>query len=113
MTPESILKQQVVETLVRLGYLVIRLNSGGSHNIPCLLWYTDEFKAKRAGVPDLLVFTFTGHVLPYFFVDTKATTKPTPEQLDFKAEIERRGGVCLFVKAVEDLMEQLDAVGML
>lgn len=108
-TPEGLVKQQVIEILLRLDFLVIRLNSGGSHNVPCVLWYMDEFKARRAGVPDLLAFRMRGWPF-YCFIDTKATTKPSSEQLEFKDEIERKGGACLFVKSVEDLMAQLEKV---
>lgn len=116
MTPEGDLKKRVIELLVRQGYLVIKLNSGGKHNIPCSLWTCQEVETfQNGGVFDLLTIgteivhriTYRARETRYVWIDTKATRKPSPAQLEFKKAVEARGGACLFVKSLEELMEGL------
>jgi hypothetical protein len=105
-TPESSLKSKVIQTLIYAGYIVIRFNSGGAVSVPCnLLYLPPEYIASRSGLFDLLVLSPAGK---FTWLDTKATRKPSPAQLDFAAAMEARGVDCLFIRDVDELMAELE-----
>jgi len=105
MTPESALKHQILEILLHLNFIVIRLNSGGAFGVPCnLLYLPPEMIARRAGVPDLLAVSPDGQ---HYWIDTKATRKPSAAQIEFATVMRARGDTCLFPRSVDELMEGL------
>lgn len=102
-TPEGALQTKIIELLTRAGWLVIRINSGGTGNRQACRWYAGEPKARTKGVPDLMALK-DGRVL---FLDPKATRKPSPGQLEFQREAEMRGAACCFVRTLEEVAEVL------
>lgn len=102
-TPEGALQTKIIELLTRAGWLVIRINSGGSGNRQACRWYAGEPKARTRGVFDLVAIK-DGKTL---FFDPKATRKPSPEQLDFQQEAAARGVACYFVRTLEEVAEVL------
>ena len=104
-TPESQLKAIILEALLRLNFIILRINSGGRNNAPSVLWYLPpEMTAKHAGVMDILCVSPEGR--PYW-IDTKATTKPSDAQLEFAAAMEARGIICLFPRSLEELLIEI------
>lgn len=57
LTAESFIQKQIVQTLIKMGFLVIRLNGGAvKTDNRFIRYYIIENTKKSSGVPDLLVF---------------------------------------------------------
>ena len=100
MNPETILQNEIMTALCRIGCYVERSNSG--------LYYTKDGRAVKIGVrgqSDLRGHTKTGRAF-YLEVKTKSGT-PTKEQLRFIEAMRKSGAIAGVVRNVDD------AIGLL
>lgn len=102
MTPEGKLQADIIELLVRLGHLVTRVNSGGTGNRQASRWYVDEPTARTRGAFDLFSLAPNGQM---YYLDPKATRKPSPEQLEFAEAARQRGAIVAFPRSLEEVLE--------
>lgn len=101
---EHDLQTQAIEWLHRCGYLVIRPNSGRAGKVAFIRWYDREHGAgspNTAGVSDILALSPAGQLVA---IECKAREGTLREQqAAFLHAVERRGGLALVVRGVEDL----------
>lgn len=108
MTTESTIQKHIIEYLTRLGFLVIRANSGRSGHVAWLRWWTQDTLPMTTGVSDILALSPGGQV---WAIECKRPGGiATPEQQAFLGEVERRGGVGLVAEDVEDVRSIIDVV---
>ena len=102
-TSESERQALLVEALLRSGALVIRVNSGRSHNIPWVRWGCLTTGWKAAGVSDLIAIFPDGEII---FCEVKAIQgRYSDEQDTFRYELEQRGAKYLTVEQVYKYLE--------
>lgn len=105
---EHELQSQIIEYLVKLGWLVIRVNSGRKGNVAFVSWYTADGRRTK-GVPDLIAVK-DGTAI---FVEAKWMGGHTrPEQVEFAEALDKHGMAAHYVKPWS-WEGWLDAVGWL
>lgn len=113
---ENAVKQQVIEYLWRIGWLVLRVNSGAitqtdsqtkkRRHFKFCTWYALGFEPQSAGVSDVLaVEPGTGRL---WVIEIKAPGKlgnMTQGQRDFQGAARERGAVAICVDSLDMLLE--------
>lgn len=100
MNPETILQNEIMTALCKIGCYVERSNSG--------LYYTKDGRAVRIGVKgqsDLRGHTSKGRAF-YFEVKTKSGT-PTKEQLKFIEAMKSSGAIAAVVRSATDALNEI------
>lgn len=99
MTERSEIQDPVRDTLIKLGFLVIRVNSGRRGGVWFVIWYILGSVAQMAGVSDLIGITPCGR---FFAVEIKQPGKKRrPEQVKFQNEIKKRLGLVAVVDTAD------------
>ena len=115
MTPEDILKNNIMLEAGRLGFVCLRLNSGKAWNGKMVTTSTGHhaiidprpIQLCPEGTSDMLFLMPDGK---YCFVESKIRPrKPTPQQVNFIERIKSLGGkagVCYSVEEFTDLINK-------
>jgi Holliday junction resolvase len=101
---EAEIQRQCIELLTRTGWLVVRVNSGRTRNIPWARWYNSEGLCRPKGVSDLLCIK-DGRFLA---IEVKAPGETiSPFQREFLQAAENHGAEVLIIDDVKDLESYL------
>ena len=85
------------------GHFAARVNTTGNYNAKLGKWVGS---GSRKGMADISAVMYGRHVS----IEIKiGSDKPRPEQLQGKQEIEKSGGIYLFVKSFDDFLKQIEA----
>lgn len=102
--PESQVQNSIVDYFVKLGYEVIRFNSGGGDMgsgrwIWFYTWFGAVGQKEHSGVPDVFVF---GKGLSFWIEIKRKSGAKRKKQKDFVESIIKAGGQATFVDSLDE-----------
>ena len=100
MTRSAELTKAIIDYLNLTGNFVWRNNTTGLYDPTKKVFRKNP--GQKKGVADICGITKTGRGL---FVEVKTTDKMSKDQLRFKTEIERRHGIFIEARKLEDITE--------
>lgn len=120
---ENDVKRDCINLLIRLGWLVLRINSGAKtetdrqtgrkRHYKFCIWHVSGYEPQSAGVSDILaVQPGTGRL---WAIETKRPGKIdnlTQSQVDFQAAVREAGAVAVVVDSAERLLAAIVVRGL-
>lgn len=102
---EADIQKAIFETLIRLRFLVIRVNSGRKGVVSFVRWQVFGCEAQTTGISDILALSPNGRL---YAIECKAPgEKAKSHQSTFLLEAEKRGAKAIVADSLESLINQL------
>lgn len=103
-------QRQVIEWLVKMGFLILRINSGRAGSTRFVRWYAQEvIGARSAGVSDILALSPSGELWA-FEIKRDYYSDVAPWQAEFMKAVISRGAHALVIWNVDMLVNYLGGV---
>ena len=100
---ESKVQKQIIEYLIKSGWLVIRINSGGMHTGSRFVWYYKIMNSKKSkGLSDLIAMKNSTAIL--IEVKKNIGGELSEDQIEFIDLAESKGVKVLVIENIDQLI---------